>query len=409
MGQDVKNRSKVCPLPPGPLEDLNQQLKPRTIMAVSLAFMLTTAGLVYYWIPKSPPPPPPPPPPEIDPIIESGVITIDGDANFSDTALLEGWPGNGSSENPFIIDGLHIDLGGEFGHCIMISNTRVSFTISNCNLTGAGGSTFSSEDVGIYLENVTNSELVNNTCNNNGYGIWLYNSTYNAVANNTCGSNYQGITLTSSYSNTVTDNTCNNNGREEQPWKNGEGISIYHGSDFNTVTDNTCNGNDQGIVLFDADSNTLANNTCNYNKVGIDFEYESNHNTVANNTCNYNIVGITLTSSYSNTVTNNTCNSNDIGIFIQESSYNIAVTNTCKDNRIGIYLTYGCLASNIIADNTFSGNTEHDIFDEAQSSEEYVPGEFDPIIFLPIGLAGIIMLGAGWRMVKLSRVESKEE
>ena len=27
-------------------------------------------------------------------------IVIDGDANFSDTALAEGWPGDGSSGNP---------------------------------------------------------------------------------------------------------------------------------------------------------------------------------------------------------------------------------------------------------------------------------------------------------------------
>ena len=65
-----------------------------------------------------------------------GPIAIDGDANFSDKALLEGWNGDGSPENPYLVDGYDIDLSGEVGHCISISNTRVSFTISNCNLTG---------------------------------------------------------------------------------------------------------------------------------------------------------------------------------------------------------------------------------------------------------------------------------
>ena len=64
-------------------------------------------------------------------------IAIDGDANFTDTALLEGWHGDGSPENPFIIDRLDIDLGGNNGSCISITNTQVSFIISNCNLTGA--------------------------------------------------------------------------------------------------------------------------------------------------------------------------------------------------------------------------------------------------------------------------------
>jgi parallel beta-helix repeat protein len=93
-------------------------------------------------------------------------------------------------------------------------------------------------------------------------------------------------------------------------------------------------------------------------------------------------------------VTDNACNSNDIGIKIQESSYNTISTNICNANRIGIYLSYGCLASNIIADNTFLGNTERDILEELPPQDE----EFDPGFLLPIGLAGIIMLGAAWRM-----------
>jgi len=83
-----------------------------------------------------------------------GPIVIDGDANFTDTASYEGWIGDGSSGNPFIINGLDIDLGGVIGYCIKISNTRVNFTISNCNLTGTlyPGS-------GIYLENVTYGKI----------------------------------------------------------------------------------------------------------------------------------------------------------------------------------------------------------------------------------------------------------
>ena len=104
-----------------------------------------------------------------------GPIAIDGDANFSDTALLEGWPGDGSPENPFIIDGLDIDLGGSAGQCISINNTRVSFSIRNCNLTGTGREL----GAGISLENVTNGELLNNTCTSNRWGIRLGNSDFN--------------------------------------------------------------------------------------------------------------------------------------------------------------------------------------------------------------------------------------
>jgi hypothetical protein len=83
-------------------------------------------------------------------------IVIDGDDNFNVTAQAEGWPGDGSPGFPYIIDGL--DINGL--ECIIISNTRVNFTISNWNLTG----TMLISGAGIYLYNVSNALLINNTC-----------------------------------------------------------------------------------------------------------------------------------------------------------------------------------------------------------------------------------------------------
>jgi parallel beta-helix repeat protein len=204
-----------------------------------------------------------------------GAIWIDGDANFSDTALLEGWPGDGSPENPFIIDWLDIDLSDiRFdAHPIVIRNTRVSFTISNCRLTGA--SRFSIyRAAGIGIENVTNGELVNNTCNNNDIGISLGDSHSNTVANNTCNNNYSGITLYDSDYNTVANNICNNNTEY--------GIWLY-GSNHNTVTDNTCNSNNIGISLGNSHSNTVVNNACFSNTEHDIYLDDSDSNTVENN------------------------------------------------------------------------------------------------------------------------------
>jgi parallel beta-helix repeat protein len=80
------------------------------------------------------------------------------------------------------------------------------------------------------------------------------------------------------------------------------------------------------------------------------------------------------------------------------------VNNTCNNNRIGIYL-YD-LGSNTVENNTFSGNTEHDILEEFET-EEFVA--IDPVVLLVVGLAGITLLGAGWRMAELSGVVSKGE
>ncbi len=101
-------------------------------------------------------------------------IVIDGDANFTQTAGDEGWPGDGSAGNPFIINGLDIDRAGVVGHCINITNTQVHFTISNCTLTGAN----SSLGCGIYLDTVDNGKIANNIIRNNSYSIYLYDSDY---------------------------------------------------------------------------------------------------------------------------------------------------------------------------------------------------------------------------------------
>jgi parallel beta-helix repeat protein len=208
-------------------------------------------------------------------------IWIDGDSNFSDTALVEGWPGDGTPENPFIIDGLEIDLGARVGICIAISNTQVSFIISNCILTGAITDPWTGRGAGagILLENVTNGELVNNTCNNNIDGIYLY----------------------SSYSNTVGNNTCNSNLEV--------GIELF-GSAYNIISDNTCNSYKNGIFLYSSVSNTVTNNTCNNNYLHGIYLYHSHQNTVSDNTCNNNRIGIYLLHSSSNIVINNTCTGN---------------------------------------------------------------------------------------------------
>ncbi|MHA2210935.1 MAG: NosD domain-containing protein, partial [Candidatus Thorarchaeota archaeon] len=171
-------------------------------------------------------------------------IVIWGDANFSATALLEGWPGDGSPENPFIIDGLDIDLGGETGNCIIIWDTRVSFTISNCKLTGAEGYFLGDGFLGsgILLYNVAKGELVNNIVNSNAQGIFLMYSTSNSLVNNTCNSNNIGIELEESGYNTMANNTCSDNAIA--------GI-LLDSSHYNTVTNNICSNNtDCGIYLY---------------------------------------------------------------------------------------------------------------------------------------------------------------
>jgi len=302
------------------------------------------------------------------------LFEIDGDVHFAAAAQTEGWPGDGSPGNPYIIDGLDIDLRGGAGHCISISNTQVSFTVSHCNLIGA------SEGAGIYLENVLYGNLLENIIENTYYGIYLYYSDSNTVANNTCIGNSYGISLTDSNSNTITDNTCTSNSN---------GISLGD-SNSNTITNNICTSNSYGISLAVSGSNTVANNTCFNNRYGIYLAYSSS-NTVVNNTCTSNHdIGICLWDSSDTTVANNTCCSNGkFGIYLEQPAFNSIFNNTCINNYYyGIYLWnsyFGTLVNNTctgniigiyiqdsesitVTDNTCTSNTEAGIYLERSSS-----------------------------------------
>ena len=258
-------------------------------------------------------------------------IVIHGDANFSDTALNEGWSGNGSSSDPFIIQKLEIDLGGVAGHCINISDTRANFTIQNCNLTRA------SSGAGIFLENVSFGYLFNNTCTFNVHGIYLLQSAYNILENNTCFSNSRGISMYASDFNTVTSNNCDDN--------NNYGIFLQVcGS--NLLWSNLCSSTGtNGIHSESAVSNTFANNTCNQNYDGLRIGTSSSGNIVANNTCsfnsNYGIRGYNDDIEKPLYIINNLCTNNDYGIEVSGTKVIVSKNNLIDNEIHGIYIEGG--------------------------------------------------------------------
>lgn len=250
-------------------------------------------------------------------------ITIISDQNFTDTALAEGWQGDGSPQDPFIIDALDIDLGGVAGHCISIYNTRVNFTISNCSLTGATVS----PGAGIFLRNVSYAEITNNNCSANRYGINLDSrSDYNAIINNTCKANNRGIRIEISYYNTVEGNVCDGNG---------DGIYL-RGTRWCQVNRNWINDNTWAGIHFEADDlSSLTNNTCQYNgEAGIQLDF-STGGLVANNTCRNNTwFGIYVFES-NFIVANNTFANSDYGIFITSGPSSCLFTwNILETNRV---------------------------------------------------------------------------
>ncbi|UCE37379.1 MAG: right-handed parallel beta-helix repeat-containing protein [Thermoplasmata archaeon] len=304
-------------------------------------------------------------------------LRIDNDTDFADTAAFFGWIGDGSSSNPYIIEGLTIDAGG-LGYGIYIGNTTANFIIRNCSIENSNGNSNQFfRNSGIYLFNVTNGILDNNeikACDGNGINIEYSKDI--VVTNNTCRyNNWSGI-YTGYYSNiTISNNTCNfNNWSGVYLWStndsfvinntclnNSDGITLEY-SDNNLIADNVLNNNSwEGIYADNSHLNTITDNTCLRNYDGL-YLYYSDNNTVSGNQFSNNTqggfggTGIFLDHGDYNDILNNTCSGNkEDGIYIFYSDFSFVDNNTCQDNPndgISVYKSINCTISN----NTVTGN-----------------------------------------------------
>ena len=314
---------------------------------------------------------------------------IDGDANFSDTVMIEGWPGDGSSGTPYIINGLDINRGGAAGHCISISNTRAYFIIRDCYLVNASVG----NGAGVFLLNVIHGQLLNNTCTKNQYGILIGSSSANCtLADNTCTFNIvSGIYLDRLDSLLVRTNDCS--------WNSEDGIDVRLGTGH-TIVDNTCNNNDYSGLIVGGSFHNVINNTCENNENGI-LSYGPNsindnmcynnsfcgmilgdNNNAFNNTCRYNAIG-TYIDTEDCTLTDNYYISNQLGFYLSvDSWYNVLHWNVFLDN----HETCNDLGMNIIDYNFWSDYSGVDWdYDGIGDTSYWVSGNSDPhpLMFLP--------------------------
>jgi parallel beta-helix repeat protein len=103
-------------------------------------------------------------------------ISIVGNGNLTVIAEAEAWAGNGTLEDPFIIEEYNITLSGT-GSCIALYNISLYLVIRDC-LLGDG-------DYGIYLENVTHFSSIGNTISGNDNGIFFKNCDHSVVTTTT--------------------------------------------------------------------------------------------------------------------------------------------------------------------------------------------------------------------------------
>ncbi len=169
-------------------------------------------------------------------------ISITSDIGFAD------FPGSGTAEDPYLIEGYNITTTNSIG--IHIADTTKYFTIRYCYVDAT--------DYGIYIDTVAvgTATIANNTCSNNNYGIFLIYSSFSTVSDNTYSNNdWSGIELSYSDYCVVTYNLLEEN--------ENYGVYLYPFSDNNLIhhnnfVDNNLGGisqaNDDGVNNYWYDS-----------------------------------------------------------------------------------------------------------------------------------------------------------
>lgn len=334
-----------------------------------------------------------------------------------------GFPGEGTEENPFLIQNYEIDGAG--GSAIAIYDTDLHVKIRNCLLSdstepssvihlenvqnvtiennrlvdsyvGVGlvssnniviqDNIFEGYNTGMVLDNSDDNVLFNNTCvldiaePTGRVGIQLISSDHNRLEENNCSGNNVGIELRSSNYNTLVANICDDN--------DGDGIAI-DSSINNTVTENVCRGNSiGGMVLYSSLSvttgNEISSNTCSGSALVTEWgagiflssstTYPISGNNISDNELINNYHGIWALNSGSNNITFNTVHGNQVsGIYLNSTSNCIVSSNTVYDNGdSGIWLdgSSGCMVNFNTAWSNFNGTCLYDSDDNILSHNE---------------------------------------
>lgn len=140
------------------------------------------------------------------------------------------------------------------------------------------------QEVGLYLENVQNCTLSNNTLMLNDVGIGLNNSQGNFLNNNKITLGSAGIILSGSNENKLSNNLVE---------ANDEGIRLDNSTN-NILMNNTAESNDVGIRLDTSKTNTLADNSISRNSYGVVFKNMAESNVLTNNSLYMNGLGMYL-------------------------------------------------------------------------------------------------------------------
>jgi parallel beta-helix repeat protein len=261
------------------------------------------------------------------PLISHGPLHINGNSDLVNLAQLYGWPGNGTPENPYLIEGYTFDGNGG-GYAFWLENTDLHVLIKNCRIWNATSTYIFPYGAGLRLVSASNITVSHNLITSSKHAIELCGAMNVTIKHNTVTDSYFGI-----YFNTP----ASSNALVERNivTKNNEGIVLYDGP-IGEIIGNVISNNAIGISMSGARSNIVKGNEIYENYYhGMYLTGGSNLNDVRENRIYSNgNCGIVLDSSNSNQIVYNTISDNNgYGVSISGSSGNIVFANNFYRNN----------------------------------------------------------------------------
>jgi hypothetical protein len=171
-------------------------------------------------------------------------IQILSDSDF----VSQGWPGEGTHDQPYVIEDLYIMtyFGQPTG--ITIHNTRANFTIQNCTIVDYIDTV---DGTGIDLANVTNGVIFNNTFPMGLYGVHIQLNMYCSrcsISNSSFTQYSEAIHVEESAELTI----------EQNRLVGPDTAMNLLSANFSKVSNNTLNNNTWGLILGSQSSNVTA-------------------------------------------------------------------------------------------------------------------------------------------------------
>ncbi len=270
-------------------------------------------------------------------------IVITSNTDF----VSQGWPGNGSIDDPFVIEGLFIRT--QEGSCVQVYRTDAYFVIRDCTLDVEEVDDKGSH--GVFLERVLHARVENCNISKVTNGISLMKSIECHVSGNIIDQAKIGIVVDRVYNCSITDNRVI--GRTygihcikstlvtaSENYVTSAAIGILTEDIHNSfIKENQVTDSDWALYVYSCTEMEIASNAFSGGQVGLDLEYSSSC-LVSKNTIHETGYGIYCYSSADSEFTRNLLYGNTITALYSGKSVKCAIIeNTIERNSgVGVHL-----------------------------------------------------------------------